>query len=154
MVNHYHLQIETPQDNLSGAIQWLNVSYSIWFNRKYQRVGLLFQGRFKTVLHEPSTQALVINRYIHLNAVRISRLGGHEEGSGQATNELSAELAKALYVARHHSDRTLRELAQLIGGKEYPAVTMAIRRLERRLKFQKDLAKKMQRILKLLQVKT
>jgi pyruvate-formate lyase len=72
MANHYHLQIETPQANLSRAIQWLNVSYSIWFNRKYQRVGPLFQGRFKAVLHEPSTQGLVINRYIHLNPVRIS----------------------------------------------------------------------------------
>jgi putative transposase len=39
MANHYHLQIETAQANLSGAIQWLNVSYSIWFNRNYQRVG-------------------------------------------------------------------------------------------------------------------
>jgi chromosomal replication initiation ATPase DnaA len=58
----------------------------------------------------------------------------------------------ALYIARHHSDRTLRELAQLVGGMEYPAVTMAIRRLEQRLKFDKDLAKKMQRVLGLLQV--
>jgi REP element-mobilizing transposase RayT len=47
MPNHYHLQIETPQANLSRAVQWLNVSYSVWFNRKYQRVGPLFQGRFK-----------------------------------------------------------------------------------------------------------
>src|SRR5882757_9538164 len=53
MANHYHLQIETPQANLSRAIQWLNVSYSIWFNRKYLRVGPLFQGRFKAVLYEP-----------------------------------------------------------------------------------------------------
>jgi hypothetical protein len=37
---------------------------------------------------------------------------------------------------------------------EYPAVTMAIRRRERRLKFDKDLAQKMQRALTLLQVKT
>jgi hypothetical protein len=59
----------------------------------------------------------------------------------------------ALYAARHYSDRALGELAQLIGGMEYPAVTMAIRRLERRLKFDKDLAKKTQRVLNLLQVK-
>ena len=89
------LQIETPQANLSRAIQRLNVSYSIWFNRKYQRVGPLFQGRFKAVLHEQSTQALVINRYIHLNPGRISRLGGHEERSGEATNQLTDELVKA-----------------------------------------------------------
>jgi hypothetical protein len=58
----------------------------------------------------------------------------------------------ALYVARHHSDRTLRELAQLTEGIEYPAVTMAIRRLERRLKSDKGLAKKIQRVLRMLQV--
>src|ERR1700757_3953895 len=34
MPNHYHLQVETPKANLSRAIQWLNVSYSIWFNTK------------------------------------------------------------------------------------------------------------------------
>jgi hypothetical protein len=52
------------------------------------------------------------------------------------------------------SDRTLRELAQLAGSMEYPAATMAIRRLERRLKLDKHLAKKVQRVLRLLQVKT
>jgi hypothetical protein len=36
---------------------------------------------------------------------------------------------------------------------EYPAVTMAIRRLEQRLKFDKDLVKKTRRVLNLLQVK-
>jgi putative transposase len=78
MPNHYHLQVETPKANLSGAMQWLNVSYSIWYNRKYQRVGPLFQGRFKAVLHDWSTYGLVINKYIHLNPVRVRRLGGHE----------------------------------------------------------------------------
>jgi chromosomal replication initiation ATPase DnaA len=60
----------------------------------------------------------------------------------------------ALYVGRHHSDCTLRELAQLVGDMEYPAVTMAIRRLERRLKVDKNLARKTKRVLSLLQVKT
>jgi len=47
MDNHYHLVIETPEANLSRAVQWLNVSYSVWFNRRHQRSGHLFQGRFK-----------------------------------------------------------------------------------------------------------
>jgi REP element-mobilizing transposase RayT len=46
MGNHYHLQIETPQANLSRAMQWLNLSYGAWFNRRQQRSGPLFQGRF------------------------------------------------------------------------------------------------------------
>jgi len=69
MPNHYHLQLETPEANLSQPLQWLNVSYSVWLNRKYRRVGPLFQGRFKAILHEPA-EALMINRYIHLNPVR------------------------------------------------------------------------------------
>ena len=32
MRNHYHIIIRTPGANTSRAIQWLNVSYSAWFN--------------------------------------------------------------------------------------------------------------------------
>jgi REP element-mobilizing transposase RayT len=63
MPNHYHLQVETPEANLSRAIHWLNVSYSVWLNRKYRRVGPLFHGRFKAILHEPE-EGVIINRYI------------------------------------------------------------------------------------------
>mgnify|MGYP003339649998 FL=1 len=34
MDNHYHLVVETPTANLSAAMQWLNVSYSVWFNQR------------------------------------------------------------------------------------------------------------------------
>ena len=52
MPNHYYLGLERPKANLSRAIQWLNVRYSIWFNKKYQRVGpcFLFQARFKATM--------------------------------------------------------------------------------------------------------
>ena len=92
MGNHYHLQLESREANLSKALHWLNVSYSVWFNRKYSRVGPLFQGRFKAILHEP-TEALKINRYIRLNPVRIAALGGHETRE-VATHEITAKLAR------------------------------------------------------------
>jgi len=290
LANHYHLQIETPRANLSKAIQWLNVAYSVWHNRKCRRVGPLFQGRFKAILHEASSEALIINRYIHLNPARVRRLGGHEgrseleplertselgrarvmalrkylwssypsyagsikkpewlttesilgfigEGSlRRLTDQYRSELeeaaglgewrtdwkervragvllgsqeflermsgllkgdrreqtglrhnrsgrlaweqiteavskvwgqewaavatgygngarAAALYVARYYSDWTLRELGQLVGEMEYPAVTMAIRRLEKRWKVDEELGRKMKQLLRLLQVK-
>jgi putative transposase len=99
MPNHYHLQLETPRANLSRAIQWLNVSYSIWFNRRYQRVGPLFQGRFKAILHDWSWYGLTINKYIHLNPVRVRRLGGHEgrpAPEGPAASELAAARLETL----------------------------------------------------------
>ena len=42
MTNHYHLMIETPQANLSTTIQWLNVSYATWFNKKTSAVWASF----------------------------------------------------------------------------------------------------------------
>jgi hypothetical protein len=49
MDNYYYLLIQTPQANASAAMQWLNVSYSVWFNRRHRRCGPLFQGRFKSI---------------------------------------------------------------------------------------------------------
>ncbi len=46
MQNHYHLMLETRKANLGQTMQWLQVSYSVWFNRRHQRIGHLFQGRF------------------------------------------------------------------------------------------------------------
>jgi len=43
--NHYHLVVETPAANLSQAMQWVNVSYSEWFNRRRGRVGYWAVGR-------------------------------------------------------------------------------------------------------------
>ncbi len=70
MSNHYHLLIETPQANLSRAIQWLNVSYSVYFNKKHRRRGHLFQGRFKAILIDANEYLTLLSRYIHLNPVR------------------------------------------------------------------------------------
>ena len=101
MGNHYHLQIETLQPNLSRAVQWLNLSFSTWYNHLNSRRGPLFQGRFKAVLHDPQESALSINRYIHLNPVRMQSLGGHEgradaqEYLASSGEEPSAELVRA-----------------------------------------------------------
>jgi REP element-mobilizing transposase RayT len=75
MSNHYHLLLQTPRANLSRAMQWLNVSFSIWFNKRHRRVGHLFQGRFKAIVVNPDEWALGLSRYVHLNPVRLGRLG-------------------------------------------------------------------------------
>ena len=70
MSNHYHLLIETPNANLSAAIQWLNVSYATYFNKKRNRQGHLFQGRFKAILVDVDEYLIHVSRYIHLNPVK------------------------------------------------------------------------------------
>ena len=70
MTNHYHLLVETPEANLSQAIQWINVSYAVYFNTKRRRRGHLFQGRFKSLLVDADEYLKHLSRYIHLNPVR------------------------------------------------------------------------------------
>jgi REP element-mobilizing transposase RayT len=74
MDNHFHLLLETPEANLSCAMQWLNVSYSVCFNRRHKRVGHLFQGRFKSLLIEDDAGWQEVARYVHLNPVRLAGL--------------------------------------------------------------------------------
>jgi putative transposase len=74
MDNHFHLMLETPEANLSRAMQWLLVSYSVWFNRRHDRVGHLFQGRFQAVIVEDDRGWQEVARYVHLNPVRIALL--------------------------------------------------------------------------------
>jgi len=74
MDNHYHLLLELTEANLSRAVQWLNVSYCVWYNRRHGRNGHLLQGRFKSVAIERDEWGLELSRYLHLNPVRIRSL--------------------------------------------------------------------------------
>src|ERR1035437_8597823 len=75
MDNHYHMLMRTPKANASQAIQWLNVSYSIWWNRRHGRCGNVFQGRFKSILVENGGWVLAASEYLHLNPVAVKGLG-------------------------------------------------------------------------------
>ena len=102
--NHYHLLIRTPQANASAAIQWLNVSYSLWFNRRRQRVGHVFQGRFASVLISgEGAWCLAVSAYLHLNPIRTK-----SAGLGKQTNR-----AEARGLAKFDRAAVRRRLKQL-----------------------------------------
>jgi putative transposase len=104
MPNHYHLQLETPRGNLSEAIHWLNVSYAVWLNRKKGRVGPLFQGRFKAMLHDPDENGFKIQEYIHLNPVRVKRFGSsRSDGSKEPSTQQIEGMLKELKEYRWSS---------------------------------------------------
>lgn len=75
MDNHFHLVLHTPRANLSRAMRWLGQSYTQGFNRRHDRVGPLFQGRFKSVPVDPEGWVVELSVYVHLNPLRITRLG-------------------------------------------------------------------------------
>lgn len=69
--NHFHLLLATPRGNLAEFMRHFNISYTGYFNRRHERVGHLFQGRYKSVLVEQETYLSIVSRYIHLNPIRV-----------------------------------------------------------------------------------
>lgn len=68
MPNHFHLLFyQINETAITRLIQRVNTTYTMYFNKKYQRVGHLFQDCYKAslILHE--SYLLHISRYIHLN---------------------------------------------------------------------------------------
>jgi REP element-mobilizing transposase RayT len=70
MDNHYHLLIETPDGNLSLGMRQLNGVFTQLFNKRHQRTGHLFQGRYKSILIQKDSHLLEVCRYVVLNPVR------------------------------------------------------------------------------------
>ena len=79
MDNHIHLLIERGSAPLSKAMQGMLQSYTQWHNRRYEKVGHLFQGRYKAILCDKDSYLLVLIRYIHLNPVRAGYVDVPEE---------------------------------------------------------------------------
>jgi REP element-mobilizing transposase RayT len=67
MSNHYHLLVETPDGNLGKGMRQLNGVYTQLINRKYRRVGDLFQGRYKAILVDKGAYSLGLCCYIVIN---------------------------------------------------------------------------------------
>lgn len=70
MPNHLHLLLEPTRRSLGRFMHSLHTRYTRYFNRKYRRVGHLFQGRFRSLLCQKDAYLLELVRYIHLNPVR------------------------------------------------------------------------------------
>ena len=79
MANHVHLLIETRNNPISKIMQLINLTYTQYFNKKYGKVGHLFQGRYKSFLCDRDEYLLSLVRYIHLNPVRAKLVKGPQE---------------------------------------------------------------------------
>lgn len=79
MPNHYHLTLRTDEPTLSEPIQNLNSQYAQWWNRRHDRVGHVFQGRFKEQIVQRQEYLLALCRYIAMNPVRAGLVSRPEE---------------------------------------------------------------------------
>jgi putative transposase len=68
MPNHFHLLIhQNTIDGMPKLMRRLLTTYSMYFNKRYDRVGHLYQGTYKAVIISNDAYLLHLSRYIHLN---------------------------------------------------------------------------------------
>jgi putative transposase len=70
MSNHYHATLCPTRPNISEAMRQLNGRYAQWWNERHDRVGHVFQGRFKAQIVQRESYLLTLCRYVVMNPVR------------------------------------------------------------------------------------
>jgi len=76
--NHLHMVVQELEkgEPLKTLMKRIGVTYALYFNRKYKRVGHVFQDRFRSEAIEDETYLLSVIRYVHANPVKADLLQG------------------------------------------------------------------------------
>jgi len=80
MPNHVHWVLKTGLTPLWEIMHHTHSTYARWFNLRHERVGHLFQDRYKSIICAEDSYLLVLARYIHLNPIRaglVSKVNHH-----------------------------------------------------------------------------
>lgn len=101
MTNHVHLLV-TPSDGIgpSRMMQQLGRRYVLSFNKRYQRSGTLWEGRFHSSIIDADDYLFACYRYIELNPVRAAMVGAPGE-YGWSSYRVNAHGAKSCLITPH-----------------------------------------------------
>jgi len=69
MPNHIHLLLETTDKPPGTIIKSIHTRYAMYFNKRYELTGHVFQGRFHSRLIMTNDYFLTVSKYIHQNPV-------------------------------------------------------------------------------------
>src|SRR4051794_7821038 len=125
MPNHVHLLIETPEPTLGAGMQRLHGLYAQTFNERHDRVGHLFQDRFKSPRIADESQFVTTIGYIALNPVAAAFCERPEDWQWSSHHRVSSARVPA-WLAH---DRLLNRLQETTGTRCYSDVVEARMRL-------------------------
>ncbi|MFH0969256.1 MAG: transposase [Patescibacteria group bacterium] len=81
MPNHFHLMLRQIRENgITDFMRKLGTGYANYFNKKYERVGSLFQGKYKTNIIKKENQYIYLPYYIHFNPLKLMIPNWKEDG--------------------------------------------------------------------------
>ncbi len=87
MDNHIHLLLQELNAPLSNSIKRICSSYVRWYNNKYERIGHLFQERFRSEVVDNEGYFLTVLRYIHQNPIKAHMVTDVSEYPWSSYNE-------------------------------------------------------------------
>jgi len=117
MDNHYHILLETTLDNISLGMRQLNSQYAIYYNKKYKRVGHLWQDRFKSWYILDENYLFALYRYIELNPVAAKitkKIGQYRYASSyDILNNRVKSFLNNSFVLRDYDTKEFYEVLQI-----------------------------------------
>jgi putative transposase len=100
MTNHYHLAIAIRETPLGVVMHDLLTEYALYFNRRYARVGHLFQGRYHAKLVSNDGYLAQVVAYIHLNPVKAGIVSHPGDWAWSSHRELVSGMPVLIDLAR------------------------------------------------------
>lgn len=120
MPNHFHILItQIEKDGISRFMQKMMTAYVMYYNKKYQRTGSLFEGKFKAEHAATDRYLKYLFSYIHLNPVKLINSSWREKGMQNKQKILS-------YLNTYASSSFLDYLGtnrvqnKVLGTKKFP----------------------------------
>ena len=111
MSNHFHLLLQAELKELSAFMAKILASYAHYYNYRHQRIGYVFQDRYKSQCVETEDYFWSCVRYIHLNPVKAGLCKNIDDYNHSSINEY--------YQTREEGRRVLAEIACKMCQKEF-----------------------------------
>lgn len=125
MPNHFHLLMKTGRTPIATVMRRLLTGYAVYFNRRHDRHGQLFQNRYKSFLCQEDVYLKELVRYIHLNPLRaglVNDLSALKSfpycGHGVLTGDAQCAWQDTAYILRMYGKRKKQAIAAYLSHVE------------------------------------
>lgn len=133
MPNHFHV-LATPliEGGLTTFMAKLGTAYSMYFNKKYERTGALFQGTFKSQHANSDEYLKYLFSYIHLNPVKLIDAKWREQGSDDAAKSFDFAASYPYSSLQDHLG-CIRDENKIINKTPFPEYFVSATDIEREI---------------------
>jgi putative transposase len=120
MPNHFHLVLRSiERDSMPRFMRSLATRYSMHFNKKYERVGSLFQGRYKAVMIEQENQFVWATKYVHRNPLSLASYKDRPSKLSEYPYSSYKNYLRAIHQSWVHPENILASFSQTNSRNTY-----------------------------------